>query len=222
MVGHHLTAAISYGRNVQFNHICFAQIHAAIKVRVNLMRGYAGSNRNLYTLIKAALFQTVWGIVKYIPSPIGDLSRFLVLKLSMKRINTMWLRPGITIWWPERISIGSSSLNEDTHLNGFGGITIGDHVLIGHRCTFFSDEHNFENPNELIWFQNRNPAPIIVADDVYFGCNVVVLSGVTIGRGAVIGAGSVVTKDVPPLAIVGGIPARIIRYRGDKLKHEGS
>lgn len=138
----------------------------------------------------------------------------------MKKIKTVWIRPGITIWWPENIVIGSSSLNEDIHLNGVGGISIGERVLIGHRCTFFSDEHVFENPDELIWFQGRNPAPIIVEDDVYFGCNVVVLSGVTIGRGAVIGAGSVVTKDIPANAIVGGIPARIIRYRGDKLKNE--
>jgi acetyltransferase-like isoleucine patch superfamily enzyme len=185
------------------------------------MQSYVG-HYSLYTLLKAAIFQTIWGTVKYIPSPIGDIFRFAVLKLSMKKINTFWIRSGVTIWWPEKISIGDGSLNEDIHLNGFGGITIGKRVLIGHRCTFFSDEHNFENPEELIWFQGRNPAPIIVEDDVYFGCNVVVLSGVTIGRGAVIGAGSVVTKDIPPLAIVGGIPARVIRYRGDKLKHEGS
>lgn len=184
------------------------------------MRGYAGSNRSLYTLVKAAIFQTVWGTFKYIPSPIGDIFRFVVLKLSMKKINTIWIRPGITVWWPEKISIGSSSLNEDIHLNGMGGITIGEHVLIGHRCTFFSDEHIFENPDELIWFQGRKPAPIVIEDDVYFGCNVVVLSGVKIGKGAVIGSGSVVTKDVPPLAIVGGIPARVIRYRGDTLKIE--
>lgn len=181
------------------------------------MRGFLGSNTNLSTILWASLFQTVWGIVKYIPSPIGDLLRCVVLKFSMKRINTIWIRSGITIWWPEKISIGTSSINEDIHMNGFGGITIGNRVLIGHRCTFFSDEHKFEDPNELIWFQGRKPAPIIVEDDVYFGCNVVVLAGVTIGRGAVIGAGAVVTKDVPPLAIVGGIPARVIRYRGDKF-----
>jgi acetyltransferase-like isoleucine patch superfamily enzyme len=136
----------------------------------------------------------------------------------MKKISTLWIRPGITVWWPEKISIGTSSMNEDIHLNCFGVINIGERVLVGHRCTFFSDEHVFENLDELIWFQDRNPAPIVVEDDVYFGCNVVVLSGVTIGRGAVIGAGSVVTKDVPSLAVVGGIPARVIRYRGDKLK----
>ena len=185
------------------------------------MRGYSGANSSMYTLIKAGVFQTVWGVVKYVPSPIGDIIRFTILKLFMKKISTIWLRPGITIWWPEKILVGNSCLNEDIHLNGFGGISIGENVLIGHRCTFFSDEHVFEDPGELIRVQGRKPAPIVVNDDVYFGCNVVVLSGVTIGKGAVIGAGAVVTKDVPPLAIVGGIPARVIRYRGDKIQHTG-
>jgi len=184
----------------------------------NFMKTYMGANRNFFVLIKAGMFQILWGTVKYIPSPIGEVLRFIILKLFAKKINTLWLRSGITIWWPENISIGNSSLNEDIHLNGFGGITIGERVLIGHRCTFFSDEHAFEDPETPIWFQGRTPAPIVVEDDVYFGCNVVVLSGVRVGRGAVIGAGSVVTKDVPTLAIVGGVPARVIRYRGDYWK----
>ncbi|MFI5396489.1 MAG: acyltransferase [Candidatus Binatia bacterium] len=172
---------------------------------------------DIRTYLRVGCFQTVWGIVKYLPSPAGDLLRFLTLKLFMKKISTMWIRPGVTIWWPERISIGASSLNEDIHLNGFGGITIGDRVLIGHRCTFFSDEHGFEDPDQLIWFQERRPARIRVEDDVYFGCNVVVLAGVTVGQGAVIGAGSVVNADVPPFAIAAGAPVRVMRYRGDRL-----
>lgn len=181
------------------------------------MQGYAGSNNSFVTLVRAGMFQSIWGMVKYIPSPAGDVLRYLLLKSNMKKIDTLWIRPGITIWWPEKISIGKSSLNEDLHLNGAGGITIGERVLIGHRSTLFSDEHNFEDPEKLIWFQGRNPSPIIIEDDVYIGCNVVVLSGVTIHRGAVVAAGSVVTKDVPSLAIVGGVPAKILRYRGDNL-----
>jgi acetyltransferase-like isoleucine patch superfamily enzyme len=186
------------------------------------MRGYTGSNKDLLTIARAGCFQTIWGLVKYVPSPIGDLLRFAVLKVFMKRIKTLWVRSGVTIWWPERISLGESSVNEDVHINGFGGVTIGDRVLIGHRCTFFSDSHKFDDPNTLIWFQGRNPAPIRVEDDVYFGCNVVVLAGVTVGRGAVIGAASVVTKDVPPLAIVTGTPARVLRFRGQEARPEAS
>ena len=169
---------------------------------------------DLLTYVRQGIFQFIWGSVKYIPSPIGEPIGFLVLKLFAKKISTMWIRSGITIWWPDRISIGRSSLNEDIHLNGYGGIDIGNRVLIGHRCTFFSDEHQFDDPDQLIWFQGRLPAPITVGDDVYFGCNVIVLAGAQIGSGAVIGAGSVVNADIPPFAIAAGVPARIIGYRG--------
>ena len=168
-----------------------------------------------WTYTRVALFQTTWGIVKYIPSPLGELLRYVVLKVFMARLDTLWIRSGITIWWPERISIGASSLNEDIHINGFGGVTIGDRVLIGHRTTIFSDEHGFDDPNQLIWYQDRKSAPIKIEDGVYLGCNVVVLAGVTIGAGAVIGASSVVSRNIPPMAIAVGAPARVVRYRGD-------
>ncbi len=57
---------------------------------------------------------------------------------------------------------------------------------------------------------------IVVEDDVWLGVGVKVLDGVTIGRGAVIGAGAVVTKDIPPLAIAAGVPARVLRRRGER------
>jgi acetyltransferase-like isoleucine patch superfamily enzyme len=134
----------------------------------------------------------------------------------MKSIRTAWIRSGVTIWWPERISIGNGSINEDIVINGFGGVTIGDRVLLAHRCTLFSDDHQFDDPNQSIWDQGRKPAPIVIEDEVYFGCNVVVLAGVTIGRGAVIGAGSVVTHDIPPNAVAVGSPARVVRMRGER------
>jgi acetyltransferase-like isoleucine patch superfamily enzyme len=62
---------------------------------------------------------------------------------------------------------------------------------------------------------------IVLEDDVWLGANVVVLDGVTIGRGAIVGAGAVVTQSIPPYAIAGGVPARVIRYRTpEKGNHE--
>ena len=172
---------------------------------------------SILTYIRVALFQILWGFVKYIPSPVGEPLRFLILKVFMKKISTLWIRSGVTIWWPENVMIGKSSLNEDVHINGYGGVTIGDRVLIGHRCTFFSDEHLFDDPDKLIWYQGRKASQITIEDDVYFGCNVVVLAGVKIGKGAVIGAGSIVNIDIPSMAIAAGSPVKVIRYRGEKV-----
>lgn len=84
----------------------------------------------------------------------------------------------------------------------------------GHTESTFS---NFPFNNDM---ENRSDISIKVCNDVWIGCNVIVLPNVTIGNGAVIAAGSVVTKDVPEYAIVGGIPANIIKFKYDKVKRE--
>jgi len=90
-------------------------------------------------------------------------------------------------------------------------ITIGSRTLIGPNCSFYSATHPLDpflrngiNGPEL-------GKPITIGEDCWFGGNVIVLPGITIGRGVTVGAGSVVTKDVPPFHCVAGNPARIIR-----------
>jgi acetyltransferase-like isoleucine patch superfamily enzyme len=93
-------------------------------------------------------------------------------------------------------------------------IVIGSNVQIAPNCAFYSYDHGFA-PGELISKQPlRTRGGIVIEDDVWLGVNAVVLDGVTIGKGAVIGAGSVITKDVPAEAIVVGSPARVIGRRG--------
>lgn len=157
----------------------------------------------------------VWGAVKYLPTPVGDVLRRLVLGVSLAecRVPALWIRSGIDIWWPGNIRIGRSTLNENLLLNGFGGIVIGDHCLIGRGTSLFSGGHSFDSTDQLIVEQPLVRAPIRIGDDVYMGVNCVVLGDVTIGDGAVVGAGSVVTRDVPSFAVVAGAPARLIRMR---------
>lgn len=85
-----------------------------------------------------------------------------------------------------------------------GGITIGDGTFLGHNVVLATLNHCI-NPNERA---NLEPAPIHIGKNVWIGANAVVLPGVTIGDGAVIAAGAIVTKDVPANTIVGGIPAK--------------
>jgi acetyltransferase-like isoleucine patch superfamily enzyme len=94
-----------------------------------------------------------------------------------------------------------------------GGITIGSKVVIGAGVELLAENHCFEDSETPIQDQGVSRKGIHIEDDVWIGNRVIVLDGVHIERGAVIGAGSVVTKDVPPNAIVAGNPARILRYR---------
>ncbi|GAA5150198.1 sugar O-acetyltransferase [Nocardioides marinquilinus] len=91
-----------------------------------------------------------------------------------------------------------------------GGITIGDGSLIGHGSTLTTLNHAMD-PHKRA---DMVPAPVVLGSHVWLGAAVTVLPGVTIGDGAVVAAGAVVTKDVPPHAVVGGVPARLIRSTG--------
>jgi len=114
------------------------------------------------------------------------------------------------------ISIGDHTIvNGGCHLDGRGGLTIGDNVSISSGTWIITDEHDVNDPGfpEIL-------APVTVEDYVFIGSKAIILPGVTIGRGAVIGAGAVVTKDVAPLQIVGGIPARAIGERRVEPRYE--
>ncbi|MCA0436904.1 MAG: acyltransferase [Austwickia sp.] len=95
-----------------------------------------------------------------------------------------------------------------------GSVTIGSDVMMGPRCVFISYDHNFSDVSRPMNHQGLvEDRPVVVEDDVWFGAGCIVLAGVRIGRGAIVAAGSVVTKDVAPYSIVGGNPAAVIRSR---------
>ncbi len=96
-------------------------------------------------------------------------------------------------------------------------ITIGARAEIACYCTFYSYDHGIEAGREIFGQPLTSKGPIVVEEDAWLGVGVKVLSGVTIGRGAVIGAGSVVTRDIPPYAIAVGVPARVVKFRGDTV-----
>lgn len=112
------------------------------------------------------------------------------------------------------IHIGENvSVNPYCVLYGHGGLTIGNDVLIATGCVMVPANHVVDDPDIPIRLQGCRCRGIRIEDDVWIAAKVVILDGVTIGRGAVIGAGAVVTKDVPPGAIAVGVPARVMRFR---------
>jgi len=115
------------------------------------------------------------------------------------------------------------------------GLIAGDYVYIGPHCqlpprvhignysslsacvAIVGADHNFDRPGVPIVFSGRPPSCVTtIGHDVLIGHGAILLRGITIGNGAVVGAGAIVTRDVPPYAIVVGVPARVIRYRFDE------
>lgn len=94
-----------------------------------------------------------------------------------------------------------------------GGLEIGDRTLIGYGTQILTRNHRIPEFPARIFDSGHVPAPVKIGCDVWLGANCVVLPGVTIGDGAVIAAGAVVTKDVPSGAIAAGVPAKVVRYR---------
>ena len=97
------------------------------------------------------------------------------------------------------------------HCTVIGPVCIGSHVNLAQGITVTALNHHFSDTQRRIDEQGVTTRPVIISDDVWIGANAVVLPGVTIGRHAVVAAGAVVTKDVPDYAVVGGVPAKIIK-----------
>lgn len=93
-------------------------------------------------------------------------------------------------------------------------VQIGDYTRIGSFVQIIDHDHGTER-DKLIMEQEAIIEPVIIGKDVWVGVGARILKGVTIGDHAVIGANAVVTRDVPPFAIVGGVPAKVIKYRGE-------
>ncbi len=115
------------------------------------------------------------------------------------------------------VTIGNNvSLNNNVFLgSSFSKINIGNNVLIGPNVVFRSADHVFESITSPIRVQGHISSSIVVEDDVLICANCVITKGVRIGRGSVIAAGSVVTKDIPPYSLAAGVPALVKKKRGE-------
>lgn len=161
------------------------------------------------------------------------------LKLLGMKVGSGTLLPKLHVTWPHQVLIGANCLLEheiyfkydgiwkngpsivlgDRVFIGAGcefninhGITIGNDGLIASGCRFVDHDHSFEIGEPMNRQQGKGKS-IIIAEDVWIGCNVVVLKGVEIGKGAIVAAGAVVTKSILPGEIWGGVPAKKIGER---------
>jgi acetyltransferase-like isoleucine patch superfamily enzyme len=146
-------------------------------------------------------------VVGWIPS--HHLRRFFYRVAGMRIGKGSTIHMGARFYDPENIKIGSDTIiGEGVVFDGRDTLVIGDHVDIATDVMFYNAEHDVHS-------ETFAPivAPITVHDYVFIGPRSVILPGVTIGKGAIVGAGAVVTKDVPEFEIVGGVPAKKIGER---------
>ncbi len=138
-----------------------------------------------------------------------DEVRALLSRLFGKPVPaTLRVFPPFYTDFGKNISVGEGVfINACCHFQDHGGVVIGDDCQIGHAVVFATLNH-FE---DTVRRKATHPAPIVLGRGVWVGSNATLLQGVTVGDHAIIAAGAVVTRDVPPRTIVGGVPARVIR-----------
>lgn len=161
-----------------------------------------------------------YGFAQWLPSsylrfgaPFGYL-RYLACKQILQSCGrNVTIEPKAFFYSGRNIVIGNNSgIGQGAKL--YGRVTIGDDVMMGEDVLMLTQNHHFSRTDIPINQQGfREEEPIMIDDDVWIGSRVTMLPGVSVGRGAIIAACSVVTKDVPEWAIVGGNPARVIKYR---------
>ncbi len=135
--------------------------------------------------------------------------RALFSRLIGKKVDeTFSMFPPFYTDCGKNITVGKNVfINSGCRFQDQGGITIGDGALIGHNAVLCTLNHDFAPETRA----TIHPAPIVIGQRVWLGANVTVVPGVTIGDNAIIAAGAVVTKNVPANAVVGGVPAKLLR-----------
>lgn len=173
-------------------------------------------NQNLYRTAEDESMNSICAqlrrfAIRILQSPVRLYFRLETLSLLERCLSvgaSVRLRMPLVIYHPECISFGSRvDVGENVVIRGGGGVVIGNDVLIAAGAAIMSQGHPISPPR---WGRNISNS-IRIGNDVWIGANAVVLPGITIGDGAIVAAGAVVSRDVPSYAVVAGVPARVIR-----------
>ena len=167
----------------------------------------------LYTIL-TEFINLILRIIGFIPS--HHIRRFLYRVSGVSIGKGSAIHMGAVFYDPKNIKIGKDSIiGERVVLDGRDMLTIGDHVDIASEVMIYNSEHNVQSTDF-----HAITASVIVEDYVFIGPRAIILPGVRIKKGAVVGAGAVVTKDVEEFTIVGGVPAKLIKERIKNLNYK--
>ena len=171
--------------------------------------------RRAFWTLRAELRHCALWFVTAAPLALGQQARRLLLPYFLKRLGPhASIQRGLRITNPEKVSIGAHcSLAQDVFIAGGGGVTLGDWVGCGPDVKVWSVNHRFDDPDRPWQQQGWERKAVVIEDDVWLGANVFVMPGVTIQKGSIVSAGSVVNKSVPAYALVAGNPARVVGWR---------
>jgi acetyltransferase-like isoleucine patch superfamily enzyme len=148
-------------------------------------------------------------LCRSLPGFIGLLIRWVAYRCLLGELKSFArIYSGVYFTHTYGIRIGRDfAINTGSLLDGRGGITIGDSVMIGPYVVIVSSQHQFIHPEIAMTSLNHIMMPVNIGNDVWIGAHSVIRGGITIGQGAVIAAGAIVTRDVGEYKIVGGVPA---------------
>ena len=171
-------------------------------------------------LIRGLFFLLYYYFARHLPIstyPLGRLGQrlryYLCRHLFAKCGRNVNVEHGADFGFGSAITIGENSgLGVDCWIRGT--VYIGRDVMMAPFVVIYARDHIHERTDIPMMQQGMaEPAPVVIEDDVWIACRAIILKGVRIGKGAIVAAGAVVTKDVPPYTMVGGNPARVIRSR---------
>lgn len=158
------------------------------------------------------LMRFLFSLPRY-PS-LNRLKAYFLRKQGARVGKRVTFYPGVWIMPGRGLEIGDDvDLALDVLITTGGGVKIGARTLVGYRSQILSANHIIPSKTEKIFNTGHDLKPVTIGVDVWIGANCIILPGINIGDGAVIAAGSVVTKSVAAFTVVGGVPARIIKER---------
>lgn len=178
----------------------------------NLVIAHRQSN-----LVKLMLlgYSILYGLTLFLCTYTGYIPSHTLRNLTYRHLFRVKLKSDSTIYWrcrffdPWGVHIGhNSKVGNDAFLDGRCGVFIGNNVNIAGECRIYTQEHDIASPTFA-----ATGAAVHLGDYTYVGTRVTILPGVTIGEGAVLASGCVVTKNVDPWTMVGGVPAKFIKRR---------
>ncbi len=148
---------------------------------------------------------------------IALVNRYVLVKTLAKSVgDNVAVFSNVYLKNTQNLTIGNNvSIHPMCYIEALGGIQIGNDVSIAEGTSIFSVNHRFDELEVPIKDQGVIELPIVIEDNVWIGSKATILGGVTIAEGTIVAAGAVVTKSTLPYTTVGGVPAKIIKYRGN-------